>query len=124
MSERRFVRYHVAHSEFVGGNVTKADSSVRLISLSLGGCGFFSPLVENSLNPSKEVLCSLFWLNDDQGLDSEVVLGNLIYVSPQNTGFGPGFLYGIRFHENSKKQLTKFIALLERLEQQGQLERL
>lgn len=119
-AERQFTRYNVSHSELVGGSISEAGTSLRMISLSKGGCGFVSTDLVEDFAPPKEVVCSIYEKDGLEYRSSELLLGNLVYIRPTN---GSIFTYGVRFHENERKKIEAFVKRLEALSQSGKLEK-
>jgi hypothetical protein len=120
---RKFQRYDVSHSLELGGSIPEASSLLRLATIGLGGCGFFSEDVDPGLVPPKEIVCSFFATGEAGYERSEYVVGNIVYMRPANFSTGSAFHYGIKFHQEEINKIQPFIKGLEKLAEKGELPR-
>lgn len=119
--ERKFKRYDVAHCLEVGGQMSDSPVEMRLATLSRGGCAFFASTTSLRFRPPKEIICTFFSTNENnEFVQSEVVVGHLIYLIPINRENGRvDYYYGIKFLEEDQAKLDGIVSILEDLEAEG-----
>lgn len=122
--KRKYKRYDISHSQRFGGTLTQAGSELKLATIGLGGCGFYSDTLDPELAPPSEIICSIF-ATDETGLNqSEFVVGNVIYTRPANSTTGqPAFHYGVCFHQEEQEKIGRMIGQLEDLAESGEVSR-
>lgn len=114
---RRFPRFKVAHFNKIRAKLDKHDQDHMIVTLGLGGCGFYGVENEASLTPPRRVF-SIFEMEETLEKPLEIQ-GNLVYAKPIVVANKAVVFYGIEFIEAHRALIKPVIEKLEKLSEQG-----
>ncbi len=110
MRERRkFARYDVSRYPQLNGGTFNGPIGERLMTMSIGGCGFWSPSESCNFTVGEKVRIRLHC----EGLDPIEVRGEVLYILPHPFESQIGRFYGIRFAEEFVDEIAAMMDQLE-----------
>lgn len=121
MRERRqFARYDVSRYPQIRAGTLNAPIGERLMTISIGGCGFWAPAEDCKFAAGEKVRVHL----QCEGLHDDVieVKGEVLYVLPHPFEAQIGRFYGIRFQEEVQELIAEMIDRLESEYQAGKIQ--
>ena len=120
VESRKFPRFKVANFEKIRAKLDKHDQDHMIVTIGLGGCGFYGIEEEASLIPPRRVF-SRFEM--DEILDEPLeIQGNLVYAKAIRVADKQVIFYGIEFIEAHRALIKPLIDKLEELLKKGVIE--
>lgn len=111
-SRRRHERYDVSFLDELSGQTEFGPNGERLVTFSMGGCGFCAPEGDFRFNLLDKLICTF---NLDGHNQMIRVRGEVLYIFPFPFNGQLGKFYGIRFlngDENKVKPITDRLKVL------------
>jgi len=120
MRERRqFARYDVSRYSSLKGGTHNAPIGERMMTMSIGGCGFWAP--GDNCNLSVGEKANLYLHCDGDRRAPTQMQAEVLYILPQAFEGQAGKFYGLRFLSEHQDEV---IRLMERLDLEFQAGRL
>jgi len=120
MRERRkFARYDVSNYSRLKGGTQNAPIGERLMTMSVGGCGFWIPVDECNRSVGETVTLYLVF----EGIQPDPVQfkAEILYVFPQPFAAQLGKFYGVKFQDEDQEEIIRIMELLDSEFQAGRL---
>lgn len=111
--KRKFLRYNVANHPTLKGRIDKGRMSTeQLITLAVGGCGFYGLDETVALRAGKRVI-SIFEMTEVLPEPVEVQ-GNIVYATPISINGRNVIFYGVEFLDQFREYVQPLIQELEK----------
>lgn len=119
-NRRRHERYDVSFLDELSGQTEFGPNGERLVTFSMGGCGFCAPDGDFRFNLLDKVICT-FQL---EGMNQMIrVRGEILYVFPFPFQGQVGKFYGIRFLKQDESKVKPITDRLKVLAKDGKVTR-
>jgi hypothetical protein len=120
IENRKFPRFKVAHFDKIKAKLDKHYRLETIVTLGLGGCGFYGIEGEPGIIPPRRVF-SIFQM--EGALDHPIeIQGNLVYAKPLKLQGKEIIFYGVEFLEIHRGLIKPIVDKLEELSQKGIIE--
>ncbi|MGA0164025.1 MAG: PilZ domain-containing protein [Bdellovibrionota bacterium] len=115
--KRRFPRYDVSNLSQFSAKTKQGPIGETLVNVSEGGCGFWAPAEDFRSSQGQQVEIEL----NAKGVIPEPLLlhGAVAYVIPYPYEGQLGFMYGIKFYDESCQKVLGLIEYLKELHNDG-----
>jgi len=128
MERRKFPRYDISHVSDLVGNTkveiiqkTTIRFDLALISMSIGGCGFYGPNHQDCPLKLGDRLTLEFAFKDKRCAPVEV-RGDIVSITPRVHQGRLDRFYAIRFIESQRKSMNEILHEIDHLVQLGKAE--
>ncbi len=120
MRERRkFARYDVSRYPQLKGGTHNAPIGERMMTMSIGGCGFWAPADTCHLTVGEKV--KLFLHCEGYKSDPVEMPAEVLYILPQPFESQVGKFYGLRFLDEYQEEIVRMMEQLDLEFQAGRL---
>ncbi len=109
IDRRRHTRYDVSELWKLKSSLTPAPSACHLMTMSAGGCGFWSPDVQGDFGTTVKVTCHFTY----EGMSTVEVKGDLLYRYPHPVNGQLGQFLGVKFDEASIELIRPVIEAID-----------
>lgn len=120
VNRRKHERYAVTDVPYLKGVMLGTHTYGYLVSISRGGCGFYSRRRPKNLNLSDKVVCHFEW--SPVLLNTIQIEGRLLYSVPKDLEHTTLFFTGIEFYEEQRFFIDPLIDCLENMSYRGVIE--
>ena len=122
MRDRRIHnRFDVSNLGLITGR-TKGDLiKERVVSMSIGGCGFCCSAENFQLKVGDRVTCVLQWNEGDEPAQPVHIEAHVLYIIPHPIEDEVGRFFGVGFVANQEDKIQPFVDGLEELLKKGQI---
>lgn len=116
---RKFARYDVTSYPQLKAGTTNGPLGEKLMTISIGGCGFWAPAEDTRWRIGERVNVKMFC----EGISSEPfeVVGEVLYVQPHPWEAQIGRFYGIKFDEKYQELMAQILDQLDHLYAAGKI---